>query len=80
MKIELDDDTICEVVKQELMQLYEHSEEGWYEIDEDTDKFQAAIALVLKQYMIPSEYRKWALDKMAAHAEKHGLYDLGKNA
>jgi len=74
MKIEIDDDFVCEIVKQELMELYEHSQQGWFEIDEDTDTLQSAISLVLKQYMIPSEYRNWALDKMVEHGEKHGLY------
>jgi len=79
MKIELDDDVVCEIVKQELLELYDHSQQGWFEIDEDTDTLQSAIALVLKQYMIPSEYRNWALDKLVKHAEKYGLYDLETN-
>jgi len=76
MNIEVDDDVVCEIVKRELIELYEHSKEGWFEIDEDTGTLQSAISLVLKQYMIPSEYSNWALDKMVGHAEKHGMYDL----
>lgn len=79
MKIEVDDEIVCEIVKQELLELYAHVEDGCYEIDEDTATFKDAISFILKQYMIPSEYRKWALDNMVAHAEKHGMYDLEKN-
>ena len=63
MKIEVDDEIVCEIVRQELLELYAHVEDGCYEIDEDTATFKDAISLVLKQYMIPSEYRKWAWEK-----------------
>ena len=74
MNIEISDETVSEIVKQELLQLYRHSNEEWFEC-ENSDALQSAISLVLKQYMIPSEHSRWALDRLVEHGEKHGLYE-----
>jgi len=61
MNIEISDETVSEIVKQELLEMYRHSNEGWFEC-ENTDALQSAISLVLKQYMIPSEYVRWEIE------------------
>jgi len=74
MKIELSDDTLCNIIVTELRDLHEHCTEEWYEC-EDAEELQKAVRLILKQYMIPSEHSRWALDRLVEHGEKHGLYE-----
>lgn len=58
MNIEISDETICEIIKQELLELHKHCVDDLYGA-EDPDALQNALSLVLKQYMIPSEYNMW---------------------
>ena len=69
MKIELSDDTFCEIIVTELKDLHEHCTEDWYEC-EDVEEFQKAVRLILKQYMIPSEYQKWMLDLLSEQDQR----------
>ena len=69
MKIELSDETYFNIVAEELRDLHEHCAEDWYEC-EDVEEFQKAVRLILKQYMIPSEYQKWMLDLLSEQDQR----------
>ena len=69
MKIELSDDTFCEIIVTELRDLHDHCTEDWYEC-EDAEELQKAVRLILKQYMIPSEYQKWMLDLLSEQDQR----------
>jgi hypothetical protein len=69
MKIELSDDTFCNIIVTELMDLHRHCDEEWYEC-EDVEELRKAVRLILKQYMIPSEYQEWMLDLLSEHDQR----------
>lgn len=75
MLIEISSDQVDELVVEELMQTYEHSQEGWYE---NSEEMQDAIAIILSHYMTPSDYDIWlmkyAQDKL--ERQKKQLRDL----
>lgn len=55
MKVEITDEAIDEVVVTELKELYERLDEEWHDIE----SLKPAIKIVLRQYMIESEYMQW---------------------
>jgi len=69
MKIELSDDTLCEIIVTELRDMHDHCTEDWYEC-EDAEELQKAVRLILKQYMIPSDYQKWMLDLLSEQDQR----------
>ena len=68
-KIELSDETFCNIIVAELQDLHEHCTDPFYEC-EDVDEFQKAVRLVLKQYMIPQEYQRWMLDLLSEQGQR----------
>jgi len=61
MKIELSDETYYNIVAEELRDLHEHCVSPDYGLD-NPEELQAAIRLVLENYMIPSEYVRWEIE------------------
>lgn len=61
-KIELSDETFCNIMVAELQDLHEHCTDPFYEC-ENVEEFQKAVRLVLKQYMIPNEYEQWEMHR-----------------
>jgi len=69
MKIELSDETFCNIIVAELQDLHQHCTDKVYEC-EDVEALQSAVRLVLKQYMIPQEYQRWMLDLLSEQDQR----------
>ena len=61
MNIELSDETFSSIMVAELQELHRHCTDPMFEC-EDVEKFQAAVRLVLEQYMVPQEYVQWEIE------------------
>lgn len=74
MKVEIDDITIAEIVKHQLTEMYEHTQEDWYDWD-DAEEMRAAIAVVLQAFMSPQEHSEWELEAETKRlrAKKHAI-------